>query len=263
MAQQLSCESNIMVVQAQYKNSLAIIKELREFISSNWKPTEIQAVAFKNLLKHLILNEGLRFDNRVLVRRACDYVATHRSKYHLDAFVTDEVVKITVELFFKDNVDNEKSKFRKMLIKHAQEDLQLDKLTAILVSNFWFKDKRPKPPYPLELLATIVLKRKIAKETGSKGGNKGSDTKFWKSIDVALDELVTKRGYGTDMKSENWQKWRKDIVDKDRMQYTATQLSGDAGDSDEEPEELPEENASISTGTPAAASSSESQAMSM
>ncbi|GAW05197.1 hypothetical protein LENED_007038 [Lentinula edodes] len=229
MIQSLSAEKNFSAMKSQYDNAILVIQELRDFIASHWKPNEAQMIAFKNLLQYLMINEGLRYENKVMTARAMNYIASHRAKYHLTAFMTDEIIKVTVEKVFRDMIDNEKSKFRKTLVKNVKLNVGLDQLTSIMVSLFWTRDKKPQHPFSDELLASIALKRKIAKESISSP----SDTKFWKALDAQLDRLVTTEKFGNDMKNDKWKQWRIDIIKRDRELYKAVQPGA--------PTELPNE----------------------
>ncbi|KIM74534.1 hypothetical protein PILCRDRAFT_14319 [Piloderma croceum F 1598] len=236
-ASMLDASTKMTVLYAQGLATDEQIKQMADVLDQAMKKLgRIEKVAFKNLLRHFLIKPAITY--KTIVKNAEAYISRHWSKYHLDVYSTDDIIKTTVNAFLVEQLNGIKSKYRKSIFKLTAVQMPLDEFAQALVDEYHMV---PKPKtIPNNILANVALLRSVAAPLAAKKNVKGGDTGFWKELEKKLFELSVLNG--TDRTSALWVWWEDERIQYDRNQYKEADVRIPEAEEDEsEPEEQPEE----------------------
>ncbi|KII85796.1 hypothetical protein PLICRDRAFT_296457 [Plicaturopsis crispa FD-325 SS-3] len=197
---------------AAVKSSLVRMQNLAE---SNWKLSKPQQAMLKSIVRHtLIIPRGTYGD---IAEAAAAHVKAQAGTINLTQYITDPTVRIVVDGFLVRQVNEFRSNLRKSLFSAVKDKKPLRKLARELVDAYHL----PTVPdiIPNNILATLALMREVAAPLV--GQSNVRDTKFWKNLEVALDDLYGKEQNGEDRQSLAWKQWETNIIHKDEETYRA------------------------------------------
>ncbi|KAJ7278160.1 hypothetical protein C8J57DRAFT_1713096 [Mycena rebaudengoi] len=185
------------------------IDDILKCVKVAWSLSTAQQDALKKLLGSYLLRPVLTY--KKLVDPAMAYVGSHRSKFHLQHFSTDEIIKSTIKLFLTSKVNETKSGYRKQLFKNVH--LTLDILTNVMIDEYHIAPSSLKDADKIQIRAVLALQRKVALPLAARKNAEGEDTGFWTGLERELKELMGK--HGTDRSAAGWVQWESEIIAAD------------------------------------------------
>ncbi|KAJ6508135.1 hypothetical protein C8R45DRAFT_1207910 [Mycena sanguinolenta] len=208
------------------------LDEVKEYVRSAWSLSPHQEETIKSLLGNYLMRPLLTYNLKKIIDSALSYIASHRRKFHLDHFGTDEVVQATIKSFCKSHVSEIRSGFRKALFKYIHDGL--DVLADEMIRDFHFSPKNIDDKERTRIKAVLALQRKIALPLAARRKNKrGADTGFWKDLETQLKALAVTNG--SDRSSAGWTAWEASIIQEDILLHQGN--DNHPGDGSEEEEE--------------------------
>ncbi|RDB19114.1 hypothetical protein Hypma_014230 [Hypsizygus marmoreus] len=185
--QTLSLDLKISSFQSDLHQLKSDISGIRALVKQSYSLSKTQEIGLKELLNHQMVHPT--FSYKAIIANAMNYIASHKKRYSVKSFTTDDVVKSTVRKFLTDQLNNTKSKYRIQIFQLAK--VPLDKLTSTLMQEYHMWKK---PVKSQAIKATIALQRKIAAPLAQKKNSKGTDTGFWDNLNKELKELAEANG---------------------------------------------------------------------
>ncbi|KAJ7432038.1 hypothetical protein FB451DRAFT_1197380 [Mycena latifolia] len=208
-------------IQGQVGKISEQLDENNKLLKAAWKLSDVQQDALKALLLNYLIRPANSY--KTLYDQAMTYIASHRSKYHLEAFLTDEVIKTTIKLFLKGKINEVKSVYRKMLFKRVHHNLAT--LTEEMIHDYHSSPGTVKDEERDKISAALALQRKVALPLAARQHTKGADTGFWSKLEAELRSLVT--AYKADRSADGWKQWEKEIIAADKALHTSTEKDDD------------------------------------
>ncbi|KAF7982889.1 hypothetical protein HWV62_25138 [Athelia sp. TMB] len=197
------------------------VAAVRVLVNAAWALTPAQKSLMQDLLEHFLIKATTSYKN--IIRNA-----EVMSKYHLENYSTEDIIKRTINIYLVKTLVAVKSKYRKKLFKLVNAHVPLDSLSLLLVNQFHMT---PRPsPIGNNILATVALHRRVAGPLAPKKNAKGADTGFWDKLDEEMLKLV--KANGDDRKDARWLEWETNIIATDREKFT----DDNSISTDEEPE---------------------------
>ncbi|KAJ7248031.1 hypothetical protein C8J57DRAFT_1522582 [Mycena rebaudengoi] len=147
-----------------------------------------EVTALKALLGNYLLRPFITY--RSVVESVLAYIGSNRSKYHLEHFLTDEVIKTTIKAFLRGKVTDIKSGYPKLRIHYL--------LDILMISDYHLSPASIKDEEKIKIRAVLALQRKLALPLAARRNAKGADTGFWSVLEKELKTLKrnARRGPG-------------------------------------------------------------------
>ncbi|KAF7971585.1 hypothetical protein HWV62_20750 [Athelia sp. TMB] len=209
----LALDTKLNTVLQRLSDQSKEVSAVRLLVNATWALTAAQQSLLRDLLQYYLIKPTTSYRN--IIPNAEAYIATHRLKYHLENYSTEDIVKKTINMFLVKALVAVKSKYRKKLFKLVSAHLTLDTLSSTLVQQFHMS---PRPTVIGNgILSTVALQRRVARPLAAKKNKKGADTGFW--TDMNTEMPISYFTDGTDRKDAQWLKWEGDIISSDRAEF--------------------------------------------
>ncbi|KAJ7223791.1 hypothetical protein C8J57DRAFT_1253354 [Mycena rebaudengoi] len=168
------------------KLDLKLDKVVRH-IKTAWSLSEAQQIALKALLGNYFLRPLITY--RSVIESAMTYIGSHRSKYHLEHFLTDEVAKTTIKAFLCGKVSDIKSGYRKLRVHYP-----LAMLADTMISDYHLSPASIKDEEKVKIHAVLALQQKLALPLAARRNAKGADTSFWWEQEIIAADIASHSG---------------------------------------------------------------------
>ncbi|KAJ7138520.1 hypothetical protein C8R43DRAFT_1132054 [Mycena crocata] len=214
----LSLSQRTSAIEDTLKKLNQQLTDITMLVKAAWKLTDAQQTALRKLLLNYLLRPMKTYGKRIL-DLAMEYISKHRSKFHLDAFLTDEIIKATIFEFLKSRMNEIRSHYRKRLWKRVH--FGLITLADTMILEFHTSPTSIDPTEKERIRAVLALQRKVAIPLVGRAKVKGADTGFWGNLEKELRALTVK--HGSDRSSAGWKAWESEIIAADKALHTSSE----------------------------------------
>ncbi|KAJ2984764.1 hypothetical protein NUW54_g10387 [Trametes sanguinea] len=194
------------------------LSSIEKLCAQAWQPSKAQVKLMRGLIRHYLVQPLSTYNS--IADHAKRYIKTNPEKFRLELYITDPVVRVTVNTHISDLISQLKSTFRKAVFASCKSRTSLDSFARNMVDNYHL----PAIPadVPLSILGTLAMMRRIAEPLAKKTSkSRGGDTGFWRAVEAELDELYSTPGIGKDRdKDPKWIEWAERQVTDDHARFS-------------------------------------------
>ncbi|KAH9946548.1 hypothetical protein B0H21DRAFT_822613 [Amylocystis lapponica] len=178
----------IEAVKLSLSNIESRLTRHERLLEASWRPSDAQVALLKALIGHFLV-KPLETYNR-LPSRVASFVYAKAEWLHLGLYLTDPVIRVTVDGFLAAQTTEIKSNFRKQVVNSVSTAhmKSLDQFAIAMVNKYHL----PVVPHPIpqDICASLALLRQIAGNCGASRNERN----YWQKLEEELQELERKHG---------------------------------------------------------------------
>ncbi|KAH9920492.1 hypothetical protein B0H21DRAFT_827285 [Amylocystis lapponica] len=194
----------IEAVKLSLSNIKSRLTRHERLLEASWRPSDAQVALLKALIGHFLV-KLLETYNR-LPSRVASFVYAKAEWLHLGLYLTDLVIRVTVDGFLAAQTTEIKSNFCKQVMNSVS--------TAHMKSLDQFA-------IAMDIRASLALLRQIA---GNRRASR-NELNYWQQLEEELRELERKHG-GNNHETAAWKEWEVSIIAKDNRNYGNADRAG-------------------------------------